>query len=127
MSSNCVCNHTLDYSIIVLFLFLFCFVLFFFFNSSGRFYKPRLYGVPAKSVKTRTFSVANPGFEEEHHYSELFAEHHKYEKPSSQRKGPGHEVYKNSDVCLQNGDYQLLHVNLHPEPTYAALKTESKV
>ena len=116
MSSNCVCNHPLDYLIII-----------FFFNFSGRFYKPRLYSVPAKSVKTSTFSVDNPGFEEEHQYSELFAEHHTYEKPSSQRKSPGDEDYNNSDVCLHNADYQPLHVNRRSEPTYAALETESKV
>lgn len=92
-----------------------------------RFYKPHLYSVPAKSVKTSTFSVDNPGFEEEHQYSELFAEHHTYEKPSSQRKSPGDEDYNNTDVCLHNADYQPLHVNRRSEPTYAALETESKV
>ena len=68
-----------------------------------------------------------PGTEEEHQYSDLFAEHHTYEKPSSQRKSPGDEDYNNSDVCLHNADYQPLHVNRRSEPTYAALETESKV
>ena len=116
MSSNCVCNHPLDYSIIV-----------FFFNFSARFYKPHLYSAPAKSVKTSTFSVDNPGFQEEHQYSELFDEHHTYEKPSSQRKSPEGEDCNKSDVCPHNADYQPLHVNRRSEPTYAALETESKV
>ena len=68
--------------------------------------------------------MENPGFEEEHQYSELFAEHHTYEKPSSQRKSPGDEDYS---VCLPNADYQPLHVNRRSEPTYTALETESKV
>ena len=103
------------------FVFLFFFLVFF----SGRFFKPRLYGVPAKSVKTSTFSVNNPGFEEEHQYSEIVAEHHTYENPSSQWISPGHQDNRNSDISLQSADYQPLHVNMQSEPTYAALETES--
>jgi len=92
-----------------------------------RFYKPHLYSAPAKSVKTSTFSVDNPGFQEEHQYSELFAEHHNGKAHTTQRKSPEGEDCNKNDVCLHNADYQPLHVNRRSEPTYAALETESKV
>lgn len=75
---------------------------------------------------TSSFSENQPGLDKEH-YSGIPAQHHTYENPSSQRKSPGHEVYKSSEGCLQNPNYQLLHANTRPERTYAALTTESKV
>ena len=112
MSSNSVCN--LDYSIIVSI----------FFKFSGRFRKT--FPDHHEGGNTSSFSKNQPGFDEEH-YSEIPAQHHTYEKPPSQLESPGHEVYKNSEGCLQNTDYQPLHANRRPERTYAALTTESKV
>lgn len=90
-----------------------------------RYYKPRVYGAPAKSSTTRTFSEDKQvqRSEEEPYYSEIPVEKHDYQKLLSQPQSPG---YENWDVSLQNTGYQQLHcMNGRPEPTYARLKTES--
>ncbi|XP_015761755.1 PREDICTED: uncharacterized protein LOC107340867 [Acropora digitifera] len=90
-----------------------------------RYCKPRVYGAPAKSGTTTTFSEDKQvqRSEEEPYYSEIPAEKHDYQALLSQPQNPG---YENCDVSLQNTGYQQLHcINGRPEPTYARLKTES--
>ncbi|XP_067016111.1 uncharacterized protein [Acropora muricata] len=90
-----------------------------------RYYKPRVYGAPAKSGTTRTFSEDKQvqRSEEEPYYSEIPEEKHDYQKLLSKPQSPGYEI---CDVSLQTTGYQQLHcINGRPEPTYARLKTES--